>query len=1311
MNGGAPLPEGPYKGLTRFDDSELDERLFFGRDRETEIVASNLVASRLTVLYGPSGVGKSSLLRAGVVRRLRALVPAGSGAEEGNGSLPVVVDQWRDDPLAAIAAAAGTPAPVSPQELADVLAERSAQVGGEIYLVLDQMEEYFVYHGRDRGGPLREALAEILTRPTLRVHVLLGIRDDALADLDAFKGRVPGLFGNVLRLDHLDVDSARAAIVEPLAELEAMGGPHVVAEAALVAAVVDQVASGRIERRLAGRGIVEGGGRRGRVEAPYLQLVMERIWEEERRSGSYVLRAATLAELGGAGRIVQQHLERALANLDEPERELVARLFHQLVTPSGTKIAHGVGDLSRYAGESPERLEDVLHALSDERVVRALPARNGGGPRYEIYHDVLAGAVLDWGARHEAERQLAEERAAARRRHRRLAAIIGFGAVALAAMGLLTAYAFQQRSEAKEKAQLAVAAQALAEDNAKQAQAERNKKERQRRVAVQARQDETKQRRIADRQRDRADQQRDRADKQRDRANTQARRANDEKRRADEERDAAVRSKAEAVASKNSAVKSKQEAVASRNEMVKQRDVAQKAKENEQAARRQAEAREEVATALSLLGVDPEQSLQLALGSAAVGESAQLEGALRDGLIATRTQRILPGGGGTVGPTAVSADGGLVVVPSSSGVTQVYELGSGKLVSTVRHGAAVNDVAFAPAPASSLTAGGDGVSRAAIDSSFFVTGGRDGFVRRWETRTGRPAGSFNHGAGIRDLAISPDGQLLATAAGEAARVWSIVDRRLVRALPHPFSVTGVSFDPEGGALLTIARDVRVFDVANWGQRALLDQRGDVLVAEFSPSGALVATGGRDDTGMIWDWRAGTSRPPLVGHGSDVMDLAWSPRGDLVATSSSDNSVRVWRAETGNLTTVLAAHSNQVNGVAFSSDGNTIATSSIDGSGHLWWGSPTFARSAPLLGHSDSAVRSVNFSPDGKSVITSSDDGSARVWKATVDPVAATVLRHDAAGRAVAFSRDGGTIVSGGLDGTIRLSHRDGTVVRTIATPAAVTDVTVSPDGATLLAAGADGTARLYRASDGKLLGSFAHGSSLRVAAFDRAGQRVATGAADGSIRVWNVSSQATVAQLAHGAPATGLAFDPSGSRLATAGEDGLARIWRLADRRLLGTLVGHEDDVMSVTFSPDGKRLLTASLDADARLWNASTFKIQRVLRGHSAVVSEAVFSPDGRWIATAGPTTIGLWQANSLRRINAGTPKLFIRGHGPRVRSVAFAPDSRRVASTGDDGTVRTYLCELCGSSDQLVRLAKRRLKRLGANLTVEQRKAFLGG
>ena len=1292
-------PDGPYKGLARFDDSERDERFFFGRDRETELVAANLVASRLTVLYGPSGVGKSSLLRAGVVRRLRALVPAGGGGSDGDGALPVVVDEWRDDPITAIASAAGARTPDSPEELADVLTERAAEVGGEIYLVLDQMEEYFVYHGRDRGGPLREALAAILARPALRVHVLLGIRDDALADLDALKGRVPGLFGNVLRLDHLDVEAARAAIVEPLAELEALGGPHVEAEPALVAAVVDQVASGRIERRLAGRGIVAGGARRGRVEAPYLQLVMERLWDVERERGSAVLRAETLAELGGAGRIVQQHLERALASLDDPEREVVARLFHQLVTPSGTKIAHAVGDLSRYAGESPERLEDVLHALSAERVVRALPARNGGGPRYEIFHDVLADAVLDWGARHEAERALAEEREAARRRHRRLAIIAVVALVAFALMGLLTAYAFSQRSEAREKTRIAQAAQAGAEESARVAAAERKNSDAARVRAERAEKSAIVERDQADTARANEAQQRQIADDERDRAKVaaarerrEAARANKEKDRADSERDDAVAARAEAVASKDTALKSKREAVESKNVAVKERDGARRARTNERSARRQAEAREDVARALALLGVDPERSLQLALNSAKVERSAGLEQALRNGLIETRARRILPGGGGAVTSIAVSSDGSLAAVATASGSARIFEIRSGRKLVDVDHGSPISDSVFAP------------------DGRSFFTGGRDGLVRRWDARSGNRLQSFNHGAAIRALALSPDGALLATAAGEAARVWNAVAGGQVRSLPHPFAVEGVSFAPAGDALLTIARDVRVFDVGSWQQRALLDQPGQIVTAEFSPSGALVATGGRDDVATIWDWRAQVARHRLVGHGADVMDIAWSPRGDLVATSSSDNSGRVWRVDSGDLYSLLAAHSNQANGIAFSPDGAAIATSSIDGSARVWSGA-SYARSAPLLGHSDSAVRQVVFTPDGGSVVTASDDGSARVWKSSVDPIASVIGRHSAPARAVAFGRDGSLIVSAGLDDVIRLWHRNGTLVRSIPHPGDVVDVAVSPDGRLLLTAGQDGTARLWRIADGVLVRSFLHGAALRTAAFDRGGERVATGGADGIARVWTAADGTLVRLLRHGGVVTGVSFSPDGKRLATAGEDAEGRIWRLSDRDLLGKLIGHEDDLTSIAFSPDGQRIVTASLDADARLWNAKTFAMQRLLRGHSAVVSEAVFSSDGRWIATAGPTTIGLWETETGRRIDAGTPVLFVRGHGPRVRSVAFAPGSWRLASVGDDMTVRTYLCELCGTADQLARLARRRLSQLGTNLNPAERSKYLGG
>ena len=284
------------------------------------------------------------------------------------------------------------------------------------------------------------------------MHVLLGVRDDSLADLDALKRRLPGLFSNVLRLDHLTRAAARSAIEGPLRAYAELGGPEVRAEDELVEAVLDEVAAGRIEQHLSGRGLVDEAVRERRVEAPYLQLVLERLWDIERTRGSDVLRASTLAELGGAEHIVEEHLERALSGLSPHERDLVAVLFDHLVTPSGTKIAHALDDLARYAGEEPAALEPVLARLDAARIVRRIPGRAGGPPRWEIFHDVLAPAVLAWRAGHEASRALERERAAARRRHRRVALLATAALVALAGTSALALWALSQRSEAREKA-------------------------------------------------------------------------------------------------------------------------------------------------------------------------------------------------------------------------------------------------------------------------------------------------------------------------------------------------------------------------------------------------------------------------------------------------------------------------------------------------------------------------------------------------------------------------------------------------------------------------------------------------------------------------------------------------------------------------------------------------------------------------------------------------------------------------------------------------------------------------------------------
>ena len=435
MSVAAGSPPSPFKGLAPFQDTDLDAQLFCGRDREREVIVANLLASRLTVLYGASGVGKTSLLRAAVTPALRRIPD----------TAVVFYSSWAGDPRGlgeAIDSAVGIE---SSGSLTERLAGASQAVGGDVYIILDQFEEYFLYHERDEFA---DELAAAIREPSLRANFLLGLREDALAKLDAFKGRIPNLFANYLRLDHLDRQGGRAAILGPIERYNELTGETAEVEPGLVEAVLDQVAAGEVDVGRAGRGGVQKD--EDRIEAPYLQLVLERLWQVERERGSSVLRLATLRDLGGAESIVRAHLERALGSLEPTEQDVAATMFDHLVTPSGSKIAHRPHDLAQYAEVGESEVMPVLDALGRERIVRAVDGA-GGGERYEIFHDVLADGVLAWRARRVIER----DREEAHRRQRRLVALAVAALVALGAMTAVAVYALTERSHARSAARLA----------------------------------------------------------------------------------------------------------------------------------------------------------------------------------------------------------------------------------------------------------------------------------------------------------------------------------------------------------------------------------------------------------------------------------------------------------------------------------------------------------------------------------------------------------------------------------------------------------------------------------------------------------------------------------------------------------------------------------------------------------------------------------------------------------------------------------------------------------------------------------------
>lgn len=398
-------PTCPYKGLQPY--TEADRAWFFGRERDVQIVISNLYAAPLTILYGASGVGKSSVLLAGAVPEMRA-TPR---------TAVVVFRNWQDQNfelalkravLQEVSRAFGRETVVDLTLPLDEFLEQSTRgLRDHLFFVLDQFEEYFLYTPASADETSFDAqFARAVNRRDIRANFMLSMREDGLSRLDRFQGRISNLLGNMLRLDHLDRQAAAHAIRKPLETYNrhlAPGQAAVAIEDGLVEVLLDQVKAGKVTLDPSGQGqatgMVREGGADTKIETPFLQLVLTRLWNEEMAAGSQTLQLATLTRLGGTENIARTHLDKEMEHLAEEEREIAARIFRFLVTPSGAKIAQDPGSLAAWAELPESKARPVLAKLSSEmRILRYMSAP-GQPDRYEIFHDMLAPAILDWRRR------------------------------------------------------------------------------------------------------------------------------------------------------------------------------------------------------------------------------------------------------------------------------------------------------------------------------------------------------------------------------------------------------------------------------------------------------------------------------------------------------------------------------------------------------------------------------------------------------------------------------------------------------------------------------------------------------------------------------------------------------------------------------------------------------------------------------------------------------------------------------------------------------------------------------------------------
>ena len=979
---GVAAPASPYKGLAAFADSDLDALLFFGREREIEVIAANLVAASLTVLYGPSGVGKTSLLRAGVAQRLRR-----------DGAAVTIFSAWSGDPVKGLLSAveAEVRRVVSRVEsppsgaAADVLAGWTRRLGGDLYLILDQFEEYFLYHGD--GGPFLE-VAEAIRRADVHVNVLLGVREDALAQLDAFKTALPTLYANSLRLDRLDRQAARRAILGPLERYNELGstGTAVEVEAELVEELLDSVEAGRIQLGDAGRGGTdEAEGGEGRIEAPYLQLVLERLWEVETGRGSTTLRLESLRELGGAARIVEDHLERAMAALSPEEKDAAAAMYNHLVTPSGTKIAHRAGDLARYAAVDEREAQRVLERLTNERIVRA--GENGAaGMQYEIFHDVLADAVLAWRTRHEADRRLEDERQAASRRHRRLVVVAAASLVALAAMAAVTVYALAQRSQSRENAREARAGELVAL------------------AAASLGTDPEESVRLA----------------------LRASRIIRSQAVEDILRKGLRELRAEAVIPLGAGTATSLSADGTMVASARGNAVRLYALPGGGIVRtlRHPKAAgasfSPVGRLMATVGGDgrariwDEDSLVRVVAHSARFTLPAFSADGRRVATVTGDRVVHVSGlrgdrgrlsftqGSDVMAARFSLDGRLIVTGGSDDLVRIWDARTGALRRTLTgHLGRVGDVAFSPDGTLLATGSTDLTARVWDVTEDFelvtITPGHEGYVSRVEfspsgeeLATGsqdRRARIFDadsptiravlpgHGDAISDLAYSPDGAKLSTLGVDGmVRLWDARPfPRLERVRKHPKPVTRVDFSPDGQRIIsatTGAEDVRLAGSAR--VRAAI---GEHTALAVSPDGRLAVSGHEDGSARIWDVESARPMRELAPHVGPVTSTTFSPEGRYVVTTGADHRTRLSHVESGSQRWV-ASQSASVRDADFSADGRWVVTV---GPRYAALVDADSGERLLLLDGRDRVVRAAAFSPSGWRIATGGESGAVRAY--------------------------------------------------------------------------------------------------------------------------------------------------------------------------------------------------------------------------------------------------------------------------------------------------------------------------------------------
>jgi WD40 repeat protein len=631
--------------------------------------------------------------------------------------------------------------------------------------------------------------------------------------------------------------------------------------------------------------------------------------------------------------------------------------------------------------------------------------------------------------------------------------------------------------------------------------------------------------------------------------------------------------------------------------------------------------------------------------------------------------RTLPVQGNDRIVAAWSPDGRRVVASSGG----VWDVESGRLLATLGKGESNFDRARFYSPRFSP----DGKR---ILSDWQAT------VHVWDAETGNLLATLKgHEKTIMSTNWSPDGLLILTGAEDAtARLWESANGKALHILRgHGGTVNGAQFSPEAKRVVTSSEDktARVWDVESGKQLTVFQGQDIIRSAEFSPDGGKIVTASKDQMATVWNATTGAPLVFLKGHQSWVLSAQFSPDGKRILTGSFDETARVWETATGKLLGIMQG-GGWVRYPQWSPDGERVVTTAGDDIARIWElpRAPlvlTLKHEGPLPKELRRAA-DAQFSPDGQQIITAAQDKIAHVWETESGKMLATLEGHEAWITTVQFSPDQRRIVTASEDKTARLwDAASGRTLATLGHEDEVSDALFNVGGEEIATFSLDKTARLWDAANGSLRTTLrGHGDAIVSAQFSPDGSRLATASKDKTARLWDATEGKLLTTLqGHTAALSTVHWSPDGQRLVTASQDKTIRVWNPQDgRQLLSIITNQLWGVVSAQFSPEGRHIVSATFTA-VQLWNAADGTLLHALEAGPANPRSARFSADGeRVVAALGTEMPGVWERASGKLL--GTP----RGHGGTVNSAQFSQNGERILTSAWDKTARVW--ETLGTS-----------------------------